>query len=46
MELGIVSVIQVGKPVKLKKAKELAKKEHAGFAIKKSRFDTASPTVK
>ena len=44
--MGIVSVIQVGKPVNLKKAKELAKKEQAGFAMNKSRFDAALENVK
>lgn len=44
--MGMVGVIQVGKPVNLKEAKELAKKEQAGFAMNKTRFDTALANVK
>ena len=42
----MVSLIQVGSPVKLKEAKGLAKKEQAEFAMNKSRFGAALPTVK
>lgn len=44
--MGMVGVIQVGKPLNLKEAKEAAKKEQAGFAMNKTRFDTALANVK
>lgn len=44
--MGMVGVIQAGKPVNLKEAKEVAKKEQAGFAMGKTRYDTALANVK
>ena len=44
--MGMVGVIQVGKPVNLADAKAAAKKEQAGFAMNKTRFDTALANVK
>ena len=44
--MGMVGVIQVGKPVNLVEAKAAAAKEQAGFAMNKTRFDTALAKVK
>lgn len=44
--MGMVGVIQAGKAVNLKEAKEVAKKEQAGFAMGKTRYDTALANVK
>ena len=44
--MGMVGVIQVGKPVNLAEAKALATKEQAGFAMNKTRFDAALAKVK
>ena len=44
--MGMVGVIQVGKPVNLADAKAAATKEQAGFAMNKTRFDTALAKVK
>lgn len=44
--LGMVGVIQAGKPVNLAEAKALAAKEQATFALGKTRFDTALAQVK
>ena len=44
--MGMVGVIQVGKPVNLAEAKAAATKEQAGFAMNKTRFDTALAKVK
>lgn len=44
--MGMVGVIQVGKPVNLAEAKALATKEQAGFAMNKTRFDAAMAKVK
>lgn len=44
--MGMVGVIQVGKPVNLAEAKAFATKEQAGFAMNKTRFDTALAQVK
>lgn len=42
----MVGVIQAGKPVNLAAAREAAKKESAGFAMGKDRFDKALALVK
>lgn len=44
--LGMVGVIQAGKPVNLAEAKALAVKEQAAFALGKTRFDAAIAQVK
>ena len=44
--MGMVGVIQVGKPVNLADAKAAASKEQAGFALNKTRFDIALAKVK
>lgn len=44
--MGMVGVIQAGKPVNLAEAKVVAKKEQAGFALGKDRFDKALALVK
>ena len=44
--MGMVGVIQVGQPVNLAEAKAAAAKEQAGFAMNKTRFDTALAKVK
>lgn len=44
--MGMVGVIQAGKPVNLAAAREAAKKESAGFAVGKNRFDKALALVK
>lgn len=44
--MGMVGVIQVGKPVNLAEAKAAASKEQSGFALNKTRFDTALAKVK
>lgn len=44
--MGMVGVIQAGKPVNLAEAKAAATKEQAGFAIGKDRFDKALAQVK
>ena len=44
--MGMVGVIQVGKPVNLADAKAAAAKEQAGFAMNKTRFDVALAKVK
>ena len=44
--MGMVGVIQAGKPVNLAQAKASATKEQAGFAMNKTRFDTALANVK
>ena len=44
--MGMVGVIQAGKPVNLAEAKAAATKEQAGFAMNKTRFDTALAKVK
>lgn len=44
--MGMVGVIQAGKPVNLAAAREAAKKEAASFAMGKDRFDKALAQVK
>lgn len=44
--MGMVGVLQVGKPVNLAEAKALATKEQATFAMGKDRFDKALKQVK
>jgi pseudoazurin len=44
--MGMVGVIQVGKPVNLAEAKATATKEQAGLAMGKDRFDRALAQVK
>ena len=44
--MGMVGVIQVGKPVNLADAKAAAVKEQAGFSMNKTRFDAALAKVK
>lgn len=44
--LGMVGIIQAGKPVNLAEAKALAAKEQATFALGKTRFDLALAQVK
>ena len=44
--MGMVGVIQVGKPVNLAEAKAVATKEQASFAMNKTRFDLALAQVK
>lgn len=44
--MGMVGVIQAGKPVNLAAAREAAKRESAGFAAGKDRFDKALAQVK
>ena len=44
--MGMVGVIQVGKPGNLTDAKAAAAKEQAGFAMNKTRFDVALAKVK
>lgn len=44
--MGMVGVIQAGKPVNLAAAREAAKKEAATFAMGKDRFDHALAQVK
>ena len=44
--MGMVGVIQVGKPVNLTEAKAVAAKEQAAFAMNKTRFDVALAQVK
>lgn len=44
--LGMVGVIQAGKPLNLAEAKALAAKEQATFALGKTRFDLALAQVK
>jgi pseudoazurin len=44
--LGMVGVIQAGRPVNLAEAKTLAAKEQAAFALGKTRFDMALAQVK
>ena len=44
--LGMVGVIQAGKPVNLAEAKALAVQEQAAFALGKTRFDTALAQVR
>ena len=44
--MGMVGVIQAGKPVNLAAARAAATKEQAGFALGKDRFDKALAQVK
>lgn len=44
--LGMVGIIQAGKPVNLAEAKTMAAKEQATFALGKTRFDLALAQVK
>ena len=44
--MGMVGVIQAGKPLNLAEAKAIATKEQATFALGKTRFDTALAQVK
>lgn len=44
--MGMVGVIQAGKPVNLAQAKATAAKEQASFAMGKDRFDKALASVK
>jgi pseudoazurin len=44
--MGMVGVIQAGKPVNLAAARELARKESAAMAMGKDRFDKALAQVK
>ena len=44
--LGMVGIIQAGKPVNLAEAKAMAAKEQATFALGKTRFDLALVQVK
>ena len=44
--MGMVGVVQVGKPVNLAEAKAAATKEQAGFAMGKDRFDKALALVR
>ena len=44
--MGMVGVIQAGKPLNLAEAKAMGTKEQATFALGKTRFDTALAQVK
>lgn len=44
--MGMVGVIQAGKPINLAEAKSVAAKEQAAFAMGKTRFDSALAKVK
>jgi pseudoazurin len=44
--MGMVGVIQAGKPVNLAKAREVAAREEAGFAMNKDRFTKALAQAK